>query len=123
MVKLIHSELIRLRKRSLTWILLCVLIGLMIIFHLLFYQISKIAPGQGPLGLGDLQKLLGLPLSIPFALGILASLGSVLAVILAASSIGNEYNWRTIRLALISSESRFKFLGAKLNSIAIIILI
>ena len=50
-------------------------------------------------------------------------MGSVLAVILAASSIGNEYNWRTIRIALISSESRFKFLGAKLISIAIIILI
>ena len=37
--------------------------------------------------------------------------------------MGNEYNWRTIRLALISSEGRFKFLVAKLVSVAILILI
>jgi ABC-2 type transport system permease protein len=53
----------------------------------------------------------------------LSSFGAVLAVILAASSIGNEYNWRTIRIALISSEGRLKFLGAKLISIVVLILI
>ena len=62
-------------------------------------------------------------MSIPFALTILSSFGAVLAVILVASSIGNEYNWRTIRLALISCEGRFKFLGAKLISIGIYIVI
>jgi ABC-2 type transport system permease protein len=40
-----------------------------------------------------------------------------------ASSSGNEYNWRTIRIALISSESRLRFLAGKLISVAIIILI
>lgn len=122
MTKIIHAELLKLRKRSLTWILLYVLIGIMIILHILLYLVSKISiPGQTHPG--DLQSLLGLPMSIPFALTILTSFGAVLAVILTASSIGNEYNWRTIRIALISSESRLKFLGAKLISIVICVLI
>jgi ABC-2 type transport system permease protein len=120
--KLIRAELRKLRKRSLTWVLLYVLVGLMIVFHLLFYQISQIT-GQTTSSMGNLGSLLGLPLSIPFALGILSSLGAALAAVLAASSIGSEYNWRTIRTALISSEGRLKFLGAKLISIAILILI
>jgi ABC-2 type transport system permease protein len=66
---------------------------------------------------------LGLPLAIPFALTILSSFGAVLAVILSASSIGNEYNWRTIRIALISGEGRLKFLGAKFVSFVILIVI
>jgi ABC-2 type transport system permease protein len=37
--------------------------------------------------------------------------------------MGNEYNWRTIRTAVVSSESRFKLLIAKLISAGILILI
>ncbi len=123
MTKAIRAELLKLRKRSLTWILLGVLVGMMSLLHLLIYLISKIAlPGRTTTGMGNLQSLLGLPVSIPFALSILTSFGAVLAVILAASSIGNEYNWRTIRIALFSSESRFKFLGAKLISVGILVL-
>jgi ABC-2 type transport system permease protein len=122
--KIIRAELLKLRKRSMTRILLYVLIGIMIILHLLLFLVSRITiPGQTLQGTGNLQSLLGLPMSIPFALTILTSFGAVLAVILVASSVGNEYNWRTIRIALISSEGRLKFLGAKLISIAIIILI
>ncbi len=124
MTKIIRAELLKLRKRSLTRILLYVLIGIMILLHLLLFLVSRITiPGQTLQGTGNLQSLLGLPMSIPFALTILTSFGAVLAVILVASSVGNEYNWRTIRIALISSEGRLKFLGAKLISIAIIILI
>jgi ABC-type transport system involved in multi-copper enzyme maturation permease subunit len=61
--------------------------------------------------------------AIPFALSLLASFGVLLAIILTASSVGNEYNWKTVRTALISSESRFKFLVAKLVSLGILILI
>jgi ABC-2 type transport system permease protein len=122
--KIIRAELLKLRKRSLTWILLYVLIGIMILLHLLLYLVSKISlPGPAGTRVGNLETLLGLPMSIPFALTILSSFGAVLAVILVASSIGNEYNWRTIRLALISCEGRFKFLGAKLISIGIYVVI
>ncbi len=124
MSRLIQTELFKLRKRSLTWILLYVLIGIMIIVYLVLYAVSKSQIAQQiPHGIGQIQNLLGLPVAIPYAFSFLSSLGAVLAVILMASSAGNEYNWRTIRLALISSDSRLQFLGAKIISVIILVLI
>ena len=122
--RLIGAELFKLRKRLMTRVLLFVLVGILIILYLLLLAVSKIAiPAHGPSEIGEIQNLLGLPLAIPFALSILSSLGSVLAVILMASCVGNEYNWRTIRTVLICSESRFKLLGAKLISTGTLVLI
>jgi ABC-2 type transport system permease protein len=122
-IRLIGAELFKLRKRLMTRVLLFVLLGILIILYLLLLAVSKVAiPAHGPAEIGEIQNLLGLPLAIPFALTILSSFGSVLAVILMASSVGNEYNWRTIRTVLICSESRFKLLGAKLISTGILVL-
>ena len=105
-------------------VLLYVMIGILVVFYLILLAVSKAIPaGSGPARLGDIENLLGLPTAIPFALSMLAGFGTLLAVILLASSIGNEYNWRTIRTMVISSESRFKLLGAKLISATILILI
>ncbi len=124
MTRLIGAELYKLRKRLMTKVLLIVLVGIMIILYLLLLAVSKVAiPAHGPAETAEIQNLLGLPVAIPFALSLLSSLGSVLAVILMASSVGNEYNWRTIRTVLICSESRFKLLGAKLISTGILVLI
>lgn len=124
MNRLIAAELLKLRKRGMTWILFYVLVGILVLLYLLLFAISRITlPNATAQETGTVQQLLGLPLSLPFGLSILASLGTLLAVILMASSAGNEYNWRTIRLALISSESRLRFLAAKLISVAIVILI
>jgi len=107
-----------------TRVLLFVLVGIIIVLYLLLLAVSKVLiPAHGPPGIGDIQNLLGLPLALPFALSILSSFGGVLAVILVASSVGNEYNWRTIRTILICSESRFRLLGAKLISAGIFILV
>jgi ABC-2 type transport system permease protein len=123
-IRLIGAELFKLRKRLMTRVLLFVLVGIMILLYLLLLAASKVAiPAHGPAEIGEIQNLLGLPVAIPFALSILSSFGSVLAVILMASSVGNEYNWRTIRTVLICSESRFKLLGAKLISTGTLVLI
>jgi ABC-type transport system involved in multi-copper enzyme maturation permease subunit len=107
-----------------SWILLAVLVGLTVLLYLLLFAISRLTiPGATPREMVTLQNLLGLRLAIPFELFILTSFGAVLAVILTASTVGNEYNWRTIRIALISSESRLRFLSAKLISAIILILI
>ncbi|APV44735.1 ABC-2 family transporter protein [Dehalogenimonas formicexedens] len=125
MFRLIGAELFKLRKRGMSRILLFVLMGILAILYLILYAVSRAnvpsVPG-GP-GQGDLQTVLGLPVAIPFALNMIASLGTVLAVILVASSMGNEYNWKTIRNTVTASESRFKLLGAKLISAFIFILI
>jgi ABC-type transport system involved in multi-copper enzyme maturation permease subunit len=122
--RLIAAEIYKLRKRLMTRVLLFVLIGIIILLYFLLLAVSKVAlPVHGPEEIGNIQNLLGLPVAIPFALMILSFVGSVLAVILVASCVGNEYNWRTIRTMLICSESRFKRRGAKLIVTAIFILI
>jgi ABC-2 type transport system permease protein len=126
--RLISAEFFKLRKRSMTRVLLIVLVGITVVLYLLLLAISKVTiptqapPGAGQ-GIGAIKNLLGLPLALPFALSILSSFGSVLVVILIASSMGNEYNWHTIRTMLISSESRLKLLGAKLISAGTLILV
>jgi ABC-2 type transport system permease protein len=123
-IRLIGAELFKLRKRLMTRVLLYVLIGITVILYFLLLAVSKVTiPAHGSEEIGQIQNLLGLPMAIPFALSILSSLGSVLAVILVASCVGNEYNWRTIRTILICSESRLKLLGAKLISTGILVLI
>jgi ABC-2 type transport system permease protein len=121
--RMIGAELTKLNKRLLTKVLLTILVGIIALVNLLLLAISKTNLPAGGQAMGNIQNLLGLPVAIPFAFSLISSFGIVLAIILTASSVGNEYNWRTIRTALISSESRFKFLTAKLVSLGIIILI
>jgi ABC-2 type transport system permease protein len=124
--RLISSELLKLRKRAMTWILLYILMGIIVLIYLLLFAISRISiptPNGGGPPIGTITDLLGLPTSIPFALSILSSFGAVLTIILIASSVGNEYNWRTIRIALICSEGRLQFLGAKLISVFLLVLL
>jgi ABC-2 type transport system permease protein len=121
--RMISAEILKLRKRQMTKILLGVLVGIIVIVNLLLLAISKVnLPGDAH-NAGNIQNLLGLPTAIPFSLMLISSFGIVLAIILMASSVGNEYNWRTIRIALISGESRFKFLTAKLVSVGLFVLI
>ena len=121
--RMIGAEILKLRKRQMTIVLLAILVGIIVIVNLLLLAISKVkTPSSGP-GTGNIAMLLGLQSAVPFAFSMMASFGIVLAIILAASSVGNEYNWKTIRTVLISSESRFKLLVAKLVSLGILILI
>ena len=125
MTRLIGAELFKMRKRMMTKVLLFVLVGIMVVFYLLLFAVSKAnlpSTGGGP-RMDQIENLLGLPVALPFAMSMLASFGSVLAVILVASMMGNEYNWRTIRTALTFSEGRLRFLTAKLTAAAILILI
>lgn len=125
MTRLIGAELFKLQKRMMTKVLALVLVGIMVIFYLLLFAVSKVTfhPNGGGPQSEDIVNLLGLPVALPFAMSLLASFGSVLAVILVASSMGNEYNWRTIRTAVTCSEGRLKFLTAKLAAAGIFILI
>ena len=121
--RMIGAEFLKLRKRSITRVLVFILAGIISLVNLLLLAISKVdlPAGNGP-GMGNMSTLLGLSSAVPFTLSLIASFGVVLAIILAASSMGSEYNWKTIRTAIISSESRFKFLTAKLISISAMIL-
>jgi ABC-type transport system involved in multi-copper enzyme maturation permease subunit len=123
--RMIGTEMFKLRKRTMTKVLLFILVGVIVLINFIILAITKapLPAGAGGQMQGHMQDLLGLSTAIPFAYFLIANFGSVLAIILTASSMGNEYNWKTIRTALISSESRFKFLTSKLIAIAILILL
>jgi ABC-2 type transport system permease protein len=120
--RMIGAELFKLRKRTMSKVLVVIMAGIIVLVNFLLLAVSKSNIGN-PGGPGDIQQLLGLSSAIPFAFSLIASFGAVLAIILSANCMGNEYNWKTIRTALISSESRFKFLTSKLIAIAILVLI
>ena len=120
---MIGAEIFKLRKRTMTKVLLIILVAVIVLINFLLLAISKVAlPTGSGQGLNNIRDLLGLSSAIPFAFYLIASFGAVLAIILTASCVGNEYNWKTIRTALISSQSRFKFLTSKLIAISILIL-
>ena len=120
--RLISAELFKVRKRSMTTILLAIMIGIIVVLYLILLAISNVSLPGGQRA-GNIQTLLGLPGALPFALAMMATFGSALAVVLAASMMGNEYNWRTIRTMLISSESRSKLIAAKLVTVIVYMLI
>ncbi len=123
MTRLIRAELFKLRKRLMTRVLLFVLVGVMIVLYLLLLAIGTSIPAHGPEEIATIQNLLTLPQALPFTMAVLSSFGTILAVVLVASAVGAEYNWRTLRTMLICSESRLKLLGAKLVAAGILILI
>jgi len=120
---MIGAEFLKLRKRQMTWVLLGILVAIIVLVNLLLLAVSRVRTPAGGPGTGNIVTLLLLQSAIPFAFSIMASIGSLLAIILTASSIGSEYSWKTIRPALVSSESRFKFIVAKLVSLGLLILI
>jgi ABC-2 type transport system permease protein len=121
MSRLLVAEIFKLRKRAMSWILLAIMIGIIILLYFVLLAISNVdINGQRA---GNLESLLGLEGAIPFAFALLGSFGSALAVVLMASTVGNEYNWRTIRTMLISSESRTKLLLAKLLAVCLFIVL
>ena len=121
--RMIGAEFLKLRKRQMTWVLLGILVAIIVLVNLLLLAVSRVRTPAGGPGTGNIVTLLLLQSAIPFAFSIMASIGSLLAIILTASSIGSEYSWKTIRPALVSSESRFKFIVAKLVSLASMILL
>jgi len=131
MTRLIKAEIFKLRKRSMTYILLLILIG----FIVLVMSISQATAmnsnsavttvGNGaptttliPVVASDVHFLKDM---ITGVMSILGSIGMILAVVLVANGMGSEYSWNTIRPYLLCSESRLKMFTAKLITAAVFI--
>ncbi len=117
MERLLHAEFFKLRKRMMTWVLGLILIGLVVLLYSILWSTSSRVARFGEenqfTGI-DLRQALFLPGAIPYALQIVGTFGVILAVILAAGSIGSEYAWGTVRLVATASSGRIRWLSAKL---------
>ena len=133
MIRLIKAEIFKLRKRAMTYILLLILIG----FIVLVLSISQANAMNShnamttvdngvytttmiPLVAGDVHFLED---TITGVMSILGSVGMILAVVLVANGMGSEFSWNTIRPYLLCSESRLKMFTAKLIAAGIFIIV
>lgn len=126
MVPLLRSEIFRLRRRWMTWILLFFVALLAFALYFIIYasvqaQIQALQSGtpstNGPPETeAQLRETLGTlrPSQVmSFGLGVVSGFGSVLLIVLTASVFGNEFNWGTLRVILALGAGRERFLGAK----------
>jgi len=127
MVPLLRSEIFRLRRRWMTWILLLSVVLLafalyFIIFASVQAQIQALQSGTSSSTNGPpqteaqfRQQLQTLRPSqvMGFGLGVVSGFGSVLLIVFTASVFGNEFNWGTLRVILALGAGRERFLAAK----------
>jgi ABC-type transport system involved in multi-copper enzyme maturation permease subunit len=117
MVPLIATEFFKLRKRMMTWVVALILVGLVVLLYSVLWSASSRVQyfGDSKQFTGiDLRQALFLPGAVPYGLQIVGTFGAILAIILAAGSIGSEYAWGTVRLMATVSSGRMTLILAKL---------
>jgi len=118
MLSLMRVEFFKLRKRWMPYVLLLVLLASILIplvFTYINYQ-SEVSEFQTPMW----KEALVLPTAMEGVFNSVPGLGMILVAILAASAVGTEYGWGTLRQTLARGTSRPRYLTSKLLSIAII---
>jgi ABC-2 type transport system permease protein len=110
----VSAELLMLRKRASTWILLGIWAALGLVFAYVVPYVTYLNdPGQEPLA--DLlpQNLVGsLMGGFPF-------FGGVLALMLGVLAFGSEYGWGTLKTLLTQRPGRLRVFAAKMIALAI----
>jgi ABC-type transport system involved in multi-copper enzyme maturation permease subunit len=115
MTALFRMELLKMIKRPMTWVLAILLhggIGFGITVS--FLQLGNVEPEIRDGILRDLT----LPEVIPWSSELIAIFGAIMLSILAASSIGSEYSWGTLRPFIATGMPRGKFLASKMLALA-----
>jgi hypothetical protein len=122
-MRLVQAELIKMRHRTMTWVLLGTQIGVM---AFVFVAVGLLV---GP-ALADVQ---GLPLPethTPWRISgaivgdfVFGGLGSLLVVIYAGAMVGAEYSWGVLRNPIARGEGREHYMLAKASAIGIVLCI
>jgi ABC-type transport system involved in multi-copper enzyme maturation permease subunit len=117
MTQLMHVELFKLRKRMMTWVLAALMVGLIVLLYSVLWSVSERVARFGEhneFSAEQLRRALFVQGSIPYALQIIGTLGTLLAIILAAGAAGSEYAWGTVRLMATASSGRIRLILSKL---------
>jgi ABC-2 type transport system permease protein len=129
---LFAAEWLKLRKRPLAWALLGVFLGLLALYLGLWGLVVALHEGAigglrlnalRPEQLAEIRRQLAFPGIFGAVLGQLNSIGGILAVILAAGSLGGDYGWGTLRIMLTRAPNRGAYLLAKLLALLLGLLI
>jgi len=106
-MRLVRAELLKIRRRQATWVMLILSLFLLVVLFLLgsvTFQLAGII--EFPEAYNGISQ---------FAFG----LGGLLAVVYAASFVGSDWNWGVVRNVVARGESRSKYLLAKAAALAI----
>jgi ABC-2 type transport system permease protein len=129
MLRLLRSEVYRLRRRWMPWVLLGCIALAGVGLYLLVYTAAQASlqaerSGAVPAQPGTEEAMTDLlrqmrPANVQgFGISLVSGIGSVMLIIFAASQVGTEFGWGTLRTLLAHGAGRATFLGAKLLSIA-----
>src|SRR5919106_5708235 len=116
MTRMITAELLVLRKRAATWILL----GIWTLLGVFFAYVVPYAldPEDSPVGLEQFlpESLAGnLIAGFPF-------FGGVFALMLGVFALGSEYGWDTLRTLFTQRPGRLRVFAAKLAALGIVLI-
>jgi ABC-2 type transport system permease protein len=114
----VTAELLVVRKRSSTWILLGIWSALAVLFAYVIPYVEYLNDsGAGPRSLGQLlpSQLAGnLVEGFPF-------FGGVIALMLGVLGLGSEYGWGTLKTLFIQREGRLRVFGAKVLALGAVL--
>jgi ABC-2 type transport system permease protein len=123
MIGSFKAEILKLRKRPATWVLLGVVLGLIQLFGYVLPYSSWLTSDQNfrTQGLDPQAVLAGvLPGElVPTSLGGFPVFVGALALILGALAAGSEYGWGTMQTALTQRPGRLATYGGKLLALAV----
>jgi len=126
----LRSELYRLVRRWMPWIMLGLIVVIAFVFYFLIWvsvnaQIQAVKSGTIPAppgGIAPLEQTLRqiAPDRVAqLGVGIVGGLGSVMLIVFAASHVGTEFGWGTFRTLLAHGASRSGFLVSKAVSLVL----
>ena len=130
MLRLLRSEIYRLVRRWMPWVILLMIVAFAFVFYVLVYasvtaQIQAIkngtipAPPGGSAQFDEALRMLRPDRVQSFGSGLVNGLGSVMLIVFAASHVGTEFGWGTLRTLLAHGAGRGAFLASKAVSLAL----
>src|SRR3954464_11252945 len=111
MVGLIRAELLKIRRRQATYVVLAVALFLMVAIFFV----------AGAAGAFAINGLIEFPGSYSFINQFCFGLGGLLAIVYAAAYVGADWNWGVVRNVVARGEGRERYLLAKFVSVAIVL--
>jgi ABC-type transport system involved in multi-copper enzyme maturation permease subunit len=119
MIRMLSAELLKLRRRWATYVVLAVLIGLMALVYVLIGTVGRAPGGSGGGGVGILRFPTAFTAIDQFVFG----LGGLLAIAYSAAIGGADWTWGIVRVVVARGESRSGYVLVKALALAIVLLI
>jgi ABC-type transport system involved in multi-copper enzyme maturation permease subunit len=133
MLNLIRAEWFKLTRRPMTWVLLVVFVGLLVVLRAT--EFFAVALSDGTFSGGEIRmsllreeqveqfrRQLTFPGIFGAVLGHVNSIGGICAIVLAAGAIGSEYGWGTLRTQLARQPNRGRYLVTKVATLLLVLM-